>query len=104
MKTLMHACFLCLLVTTGATHAGQSQPSQDGDQLTMPADNTSTVNVPGPGQTMDSVTRIWGQPAERLTAVGDPPIARWIYGGFTVYFENQGVIHSVRHQATAKTG
>jgi hypothetical protein len=29
--------------------------------------------------------------------VGDPPITRWVYDRFTVYFENDRVIHSVVH-------
>ena len=51
---------------------------------------------------MAQVESRWGTPQSRLQAVGDPPITRWIYGDFTVYFEHNLVIHSVRH--SVKTG
>jgi len=34
-------------------------------------------------------------PAERHEAVGQPPITRWDYPTFSVYFENDRVIHAV---------
>jgi len=37
----------------------------------------------------------FGQPANRHSAVGQPPITRWDYPGFAVYFEHQYVIHAV---------
>ena len=45
--------------------------------------------------TMDEVTAKFGQPAEKIPAVGKPPISRWSYPGFIVYFEYNHVIHSV---------
>jgi hypothetical protein len=44
---------------------------------------------------MDKVASTWGEPESRLSPVGDPPIARWEYSDFVVYFEYQNVIHSV---------
>ena len=37
----------------------------------------------------------FGPPTMRQAAIGDPPIERWDYPGFSVYFEYQYVIHSV---------
>ncbi len=34
-------------------------------------------------------------PASACPAVGEPPITRWKYPGFEVYFEHQLVIHTV---------
>ncbi|MEW6444889.1 MAG: hypothetical protein ACOZAQ_02940 [Pseudomonadota bacterium] len=53
---------------------------------------------PQRGQSMTVVMQQHGEPFEILPAVGDPPITRWIYPGFTVYFEHRRTIHSVRHR------
>ena len=56
------------------------------------------VQVPQRGLTMDQVKTKFGDPGEIKPAVGDPPITRWVYSKFVVYFEHQYVIHSVyRH-------
>ena len=52
-------------------------------------------NRPQRGMTMRAVERSWGAPNTRRAAVGDPPISRWDYAGFTVYFEHNRVIHAV---------
>jgi hypothetical protein len=44
---------------------------------------------------MERVESAFGAPTNRHAAVGDPPITRWDYPGFAVYFEYQHVIHSV---------
>lgn len=59
------------------------------------ADNTGAANAPAPGSTMEQVEKTFGKPGNVVPAVGDPPITRWIYEGFTVYFEHDRVIHSV---------
>jgi outer membrane protein assembly factor BamE (lipoprotein component of BamABCDE complex) len=55
----------------------------------------TTVPHPNRGMTMTAVEAQFGQPATRHNAVGQPPITRWDYAGFSVYFEHQYVIHSV---------
>jgi hypothetical protein len=49
---------------------------------------------------MDKVEAKYGAPTRRVPAVGgassaQPPITRWEYPGFTVYFENNHVVHTV---------
>jgi hypothetical protein len=44
---------------------------------------------------MAQVEQQYGAPAERIAAVGQPPIARWVYPTFVVYFEHDLVIHAV---------
>ena len=51
---------------------------------------------PNRGQSMDKVESVWGQPQSKQGAVGDPPISRWEYSDFIVYFEYQRVIHAVQ--------
>jgi hypothetical protein len=55
----------------------------------------STVDRPARGMSMSAVESRYGQPATRHNAVGEPPITRWDYPGFSVFFEHQYVIHSV---------
>lgn len=54
--------------------------------------------MPGRGESMTTVLKHHGEPQQRLAAVGRPPISRWVYPEFTVYFEHRRVIHSVRHR------
>jgi hypothetical protein len=55
----------------------------------------SDVATPARGMTMDQVATKFGAPATKIPAVGKPPISRWEYPGFIVYFEANHVIHSV---------
>ena len=55
----------------------------------------SNVERPKTGQSMDQVNARFGAPDQKLSAVGEPPISRWIYSQYTVYFESGHVIHSV---------
>jgi len=55
----------------------------------------SDVATPTRGMTMDQVSSKFGAPATKVPAVGNPPISRWEYPGFVVYFEHEHVIHSV---------
>jgi hypothetical protein len=55
---------------------------------------------PHRGSTMASVEGRYGEPASRHAAVGDPPITRWDYPQFSVYFEHDRVLHAVLLKAT----
>jgi hypothetical protein len=55
----------------------------------------SDVATPARGMTMDQVATKFGTPVTKVPAVGTPPISRWEYPGFVVYFESDHVIHSV---------
>lgn len=51
--------------------------------------------MPAKGLSMVQVEKKLGAPKEKQQPVGNPPITRWVYPGYTVYFENSHVIHSV---------
>ena len=53
--------------------------------------------LPARGLLKSEVEHQYGAPRERLPAVGQPPISRWIYDGYTVYFEYDHVVHAVHH-------
>ena len=55
----------------------------------------SSVERPARGQSMRAVEARFGAPATRHAAVGTPPITRWDYPGFTVFFEHDHVVHAV---------
>lgn len=67
------------------------------DELTTPPAPTASEqsNRPARGMSMERVEAIYGTPTNRVPAVGEPPISRWEYPGFVVYFENRLVIHTV---------
>jgi hypothetical protein len=44
---------------------------------------------------MDQVEARYGAPVTRHPTVGTPPITRWDYPSFSVFFEHDRVIHSV---------
>jgi hypothetical protein len=53
------------------------------------------VAAPSRGMTMAQVASKFGDPLTKVAAVGTPPISRWEYSGFVVYFERDHVIHAV---------
>ncbi|HEY7884895.1 MAG TPA: hypothetical protein VIC08_08130 [Cellvibrionaceae bacterium] len=54
-----------------------------------------SANLPATGTSKTQVEQRYGDPAERSGPVGEPSIYRWDYPEFTVYFENDRVIHAV---------
>lgn len=66
--------------------------AQNLDMARTPQAGAST---PTRGMSMSKVESAYGAPLRRQAPVGDPPITRWEYPGFIVYFEYQYVIHSV---------
>lgn len=73
-----------VLLSVGSLSVAQSDQIDGYDQ-----------NRPQRGMSMKAVERAWGSPETRRAAIGDPPISRWEYSGFTVYFEHNHVIHAV---------
>ena len=75
------------------------------DELKMPAQpptaspverpHTLSIAMPERGMSMREVEAKYGAPLKKLPAVGKPPITRWVYPDYTVYFEYKYVIHSV---------
>lgn len=55
-------------------------------------------DLPSNGITKSEVEQRFGTPNERRSPVGDPPITRWVYDDFSVYFEYDRVISSVLHR------
>lgn len=71
------------------------------DTLTIPIGSQGadidTQNLPQKGESQRSVLERFGLADEEHAPVGKPPITRWDYRDFSVYFEYEHVIDSVRH-------
>ena len=69
------------------------------DTLRIPLVQQATsgqASLPSRGASTQSVVARHGEPAQRHHPVGQPPITRWDYADFSVYFEHDKVVHSVR--------
>lgn len=47
------------------------------------------------GMSQETVLSTFGEPHSMTRPVGNPPISKWVYEEYTVYFESSVVIHSV---------
>lgn len=65
------------------------------DTLKMDGMSSSDNARPARGMTKGSVESKFGSPDSRKAPVGDPPITRWEYKNFVVFFEHDRVIHAV---------
>jgi hypothetical protein len=85
------AATLGLVISVGSL--AQEQPAQPQPE-TAPA-AVAPVVTPARGATMDSVKEKFGAPSQEAPAVGQPPITRWEYPGYVVFFEHDRVLHTV---------
>lgn len=86
------------LLAGSAAVAGSGIVIQRGTVLGMPSARAPAPTAdkgPMQGMSMAQVIRQYGQPERRYGPVGDPPITRWTYSGFSVYFEYDTVLHTV---------
>lgn len=65
--------------------------------VTIPGHDESgeIQQMPKRGVKMESVLAEFGEPVQRYSAIGEPPISEWVYGSFRVYFEYETVLHSI---------
>lgn len=99
MKTLLQQF---MLLTVLALSAGIS----DADTLSVPDGQLSAgtlgIEVPARWMTQEEVETAFGSPLSKSSPVGDPPISYWVYDKYTVYFENDKVLDTVRNLPTQK--
>ena len=72
-------------------------------QVATPAGGRATVETPARGTSMAQVEARFGAPSQRYAAVGQPPITRWVYPSFVVFFEYSHVVHAVAVATPAGT-
>lgn len=86
-----HKKLLGLVILAAAPLAGADVLLLDGVEMNQ----QTSSSRPARGMTMSRVEASFGTPTDRRAAIGDPPITRWDYPTFTVYFEYDHVIHAV---------
>lgn len=82
-------CMFLLFLLLGVVYAAHA------DQLRIPTAGEArpcTIECPSGGMTMEVVKSRFGEPQQTYPAVGVPPITRWVYRDFNVYFEHEQVI------------
>jgi hypothetical protein len=84
LASIAFACGLAAVAAQGETL-----------QVAEPPVARSSIEAPARGMSMAQVEARFGAPAERYAAVGQPPITRWVYPAFVVYFEYSHVVHAV---------
>ena len=103
------ASFAACLAFMGAALA-QETPNRviEGDVLLIERVERTHANVelPPRGMLMNQVEARFGAPSQKLAPVGGgdprtPPITRWVYPEFTVYFENRHVVNAVVNRASS---
>jgi hypothetical protein len=97
MKIRKLAALLAACAAAGAgAGAAVAETVVVNDQVQV---RESQVDRPKRGSTMSEVEKHFGAPVTRHPTVGgaphQPPITRWDYNGFSVFFEHDRVIHAV---------
>jgi hypothetical protein len=85
-----------LLIALAWVLATADVAQADSLAIAPPGQQVQAHRHPAPGSRMDQVEQSLGSPVRKLDPVGDPPITRWVYPDFVVYFEYQLVLHTVR--------
>lgn len=92
---LFFATSLVLITGLGMGHPAAAEELQMPVESALPQPNAISLEMPVQGMSKEAVLVQYGEPNQKTPAVGDPPISRWVYGRYTVYFEGDYVIHSV---------
>ena len=98
MRNILLGCGL--LLTTSMLPAVQADVLKLPAPAPAPATATASAALPIRGESQRTVLSRYGEPAKRHAAVGggsaaQPPITRWDYAGFSVFFENSHVVDAV---------
>lgn len=92
VTTLLGLCF--------AAAALAAPTLAQADTLQTQVRREAHMDLPKRGMSMAQVEKRFGPPQRKLPVRGggsrwQPPIHRWVYPGYVVYFEHHIVIHSV---------
>jgi hypothetical protein len=100
---------LCCVIAHAQDPVEESEVTTQGptgDVIVITGQGPALDPVPSKGMDKSQVTRAFGQPAQRHAPVGggsrqQPPITRWDYDGYTVFFEYDHVVDAVRQDRPA---
>ena len=99
MRLLPPCSLLCLALSL--TPAIAQENSTKSTVLKRPSTIASSSSLPTRGLSKESVEQHFGAPTSRHKSIGTPPISRWVYPGYVVYFEYNHVIQAVASQNRA---
>jgi hypothetical protein len=92
---LIFATSLVVIAGMGLTLTASAEELKMPVESALPQQDTISLQMPIKGMSKEAVRYQYGEPNQIEAPVGKPPITRWIYGRYTVYFEGDYVIHSV---------
>ena len=95
-RTPVVAPILAVALVAASLGAGGTALADTLLVTSVDAAQVSAGERPTRGKSMASVEARYGAPTTRSSAVGQPPITRWDYPEFAVFFEFDHVVHSVR--------
>lgn len=101
MRSILVALLLCPLTTLAAEWRYDGAPGlapaadRGTGAMAVPAAGPAPADALRGGLTMNQVRAARGDPQTTFDAVGTPPITRWQYPGYVIYFERDRVITSV---------
>lgn len=90
LKIFLAPLLLILAVTLQVNAQVVKTPDSNAQVVT-------NSDMPVRGLTKVQVESRFGEPASRQGPTGIPAIYRWDYGNYSVFFENNYVIHAVAH-------
>jgi hypothetical protein len=96
MKIQLIALLGTLIISTSLASIA-AEPVKKGELYTtaVTTQGDASVSRPKNSQTKEEVAAKFGEPLKKVAAIGEPPISRWEYGKFNVFFEDNLVIHTV---------
>jgi hypothetical protein len=83
---------LAASLVVGATAPVLAETLAVDGQVTI---KPSGIETPQRGSSMEAVQARFGEPSNKSSPVGNPPITKWFYPHFVVVFENDKVLHAV---------
>jgi hypothetical protein len=85
------------LMSDGVDYESETTKTVTTKAITIPLLNKTKSSIKRPMRTESEklVMTEYGSPIKKHSAKGKPPITRWDYPGFSVYFESGYVLHSV---------
>lgn len=104
MQRLTRCALAALLAMASTAAHAQDTRAVVGDTLLIERVREEPANLPARGMSMAQVEARYGAPSQRLDPRGGqthhwPVIHRWVYPGYTVYFERTRVIDVVLAKA-----
>jgi outer membrane protein assembly factor BamE (lipoprotein component of BamABCDE complex) len=95
-KLSKYLLVLCILFGACLMTINKSYAEEIRIPIGTQATDEASIDMPQKGISKQRVTELFGEPIRMTEPVGKPPITRWYYTEFVVYFADNYVIHSVR--------